>query len=130
MSQWITLFLLFLLLLTLLSLPSNSYPFLVPPPLVPPPLVPPPLVPPPPPPPPPPLVPPPLVPPPLVPPGFCLRDDLAEVRSLMEGEGGAEEQCASLHKHYQHVAREYKKLERRLVECQKKQLEVCETVRL
>ena len=98
MSQWITLFLPFLLLLTLLSLPSNSYPFLVPPP---------------------------LVPPPLVPPGFCLRDDLAEVRSLMEGGGGAEEQCASLHKHYQHVAREYKKLERRLVECQKKQLEVC-----
>ena len=43
----------------------------------------------------------------------------------MDGGGGAEEQCASLHKHYQHVAREYKKLERRLVECQKKQLEVC-----
>ena len=41
------------------------------------------------------------------------------------GGGGAEEQCASLHKHYQHMAREYKKLERRLVECQKKQLEVC-----
>lgn len=44
------------------------------------------------------------------------------------GGGGAEEQCASLHKHYQHMAREYKKLERRLVECQKKQLEVCEIV--
>ena len=63
--------------------------------------------------------------PPPAPPGFCLRDELAEVRSLMEGGGGVEEQCASLHKHYQHVAREYKKLERRLVECQKKQLEVC-----
>ena len=40
----------------------------------------------------------------------------------MEGEG--EGKCQLLHRHYQSLVREFKRLERRLVECQKKQLEV------
>ena len=58
--------------------------------------------------------------------GFSLREALNEVRLLMEAESeGAEERCSSLHRHYQTLARDYKRLEKRLVECQRKQLEVC-----
>ena len=57
--------------------------------------------------------------------GFSLREALNEVRVLMEEEGsGAEERCSSLHRHYQTLVRDYKRLEKRLVECQRKQLEV------
>ena len=57
--------------------------------------------------------------------GFSLREALNDVRLLMEGEGsGAEERCSSLHRHYQTLVRDYKRLEKRLVECQRKQLEV------
>lgn len=59
--------------------------------------------------------------------GFNLREALADVKSLMEGnEEGAswEERCVGLYRHYQALARDYKRSEKRLVECQKKQLEV------
>ena len=55
----------------------------------------------------------------------------------MEGGGGGgggggsseeavswEERCTAIHRHYQVLARDYKRSEKRLVECQKKQLEV------
>lgn len=57
--------------------------------------------------------------------GFSLREALNDVRLLMEGEAvSAEERCSLLHRHYQTMARDYKRLEKRLVECQRKQLEV------
>lgn len=59
--------------------------------------------------------------------GFNLRESLADVKSLMESsEAGLswEERCAGLHRHYQALSRDYKRSEKRLVECQKKQLEV------
>lgn len=56
---------------------------------------------------------------------FSLREALNDVRLLMEGEAvSAEERCSLLHRHYQTMARDYKRLEKRLVECQRKQLEV------
>ena len=57
--------------------------------------------------------------------GFSLREALNEVRLLMEGEGlTPDEKCTTLHRHYQTLVRDYKRLEKRLVECQRKQLEV------
>ncbi len=58
--------------------------------------------------------------------GFNLRESLAEVKSLMEG-GVApwEERCVGMHRHYQALVRDYKRTEKKLTECQKKQLEVC-----
>lgn len=57
-----------------------------------------------------------------------MREALNDVRMLMEGEGsGAEERCSALHRHYQTLVRDYKRMEKRLVECQRKQLEVCWT---
>lgn len=51
------------------------------------------------------------------------------MRLLMEGEStSAEEKCSTLHRHYQTLVRDYKRLEKRLVECQRKQLEVSEHV--
>ena len=35
-----------------------------------------------------------------------------------------EERCMGVHRHYQALVRDYKRSEKRLVECQKKQLEV------
>jgi len=43
---------------------------------------------------------------------------------MMEGGGGAEERSSAVYRKYQLMARDYKRLERRLVECQRKQLEV------
>ena len=60
--------------------------------------------------------------------GFNLRESLSEVKVLMEvgGKGTSwEECCLALHRHYQTLSRDYKRSEKRLVECQKKQLEVC-----
>lgn len=37
---------------------------------------------------------------------------------------GWEERCSSMHRYYQALVRDYKRLEKRLAECQKKQLEV------
>lgn len=62
--------------------------------------------------------------------GFNLRESLAEIKALMEvgvtDEGGAswEERCVGVHRHYQALVRDYKRSEKRLAECQKKQLEV------
>eukprot|EP00731_Ephydatia_muelleri_P032196 Em0023g703a len=56
---------------------------------------------------------------------FLLRDELAEVRTLLDSSTyTAEERCAALHKKYQQLARDYKRLEKSLVQCQRKQLEV------
>lgn len=63
---------------------------------------------------------------------FNLRESLVEVKSLMEGGGSSEEavpweeRCTAIHRHYQVLARDYKRSEKRLVECQKKQLEVAQ----
>lgn len=59
--------------------------------------------------------------------GFNLREALAEVKSLMDGGVASwEERSVGVHRHYQTLVREYKRTEKKLVECQKKQLEVCE----
>lgn len=66
----------------------------------------------------------------LPPPGFNMREALSDVKAIMDVRmtgGGAvswEERCHGLHRHYQSLFREHKKQERKLVECQKKQLEV------
>lgn len=63
-----------------------------------------------------------------------MREALGEVKALMEGSGESgegiswEERCMGLHRHHQALAREYKRIEKRLVECQRKQLEVCSRV--
>ena len=58
--------------------------------------------------------------------GFNLRESQAEVKSLMEGGGAAwEARCVGMHRHYQALVRDYKRTEKKLAECQKKQLEVC-----
>lgn len=57
--------------------------------------------------------------------GFNLREELSDVKALIES-AASEETCAALHKKYQLLARDYKRLERRLVECQRKQLEVAQ----
>ena len=45
----------------------------------------------------------------------------------MDGGGASwEEHGVGMHRHYQALVREYKRTEKKLVECQKKQLEVCE----
>ena len=50
---------------------------------------------------------------------------MSEVKYVMDGETKpADERLTGLHKLYQALARDYKRLERRLVECQRKQLEV------
>ena len=56
--------------------------------------------------------------------GFNLREEMSEVKTVLEGEGEDRAKCNLLHRRYQSLVREYKRLERRLVECQKKQLEV------
>ena len=56
--------------------------------------------------------------------GFNLREEMSEVKTVLEGEGEDRAKCNILHRRYQSLVREYKRLERRLVECQKKQLEV------
>ena len=56
--------------------------------------------------------------------GFNLREEMSEVKTVLEGEGEDGTKCNILHRRYQSLVREYKRLERRLVECQKKQLEV------
>ena len=65
------------------------------------------------------------IPPPPCLPGFNLRDELAEVKALMDGEQEPGQKSHALHRRYQSMAREYKRLERKLADCQKKQLEVC-----
>ena len=55
---------------------------------------------------------------------FNLKENVSEVKTVMEGEGEDRAKCQLLHRHYQSLAREYKRLDRRLVESQKKQLEV------
>lgn len=49
---------------------------------------------------------------------------MSEVQTVLEGEGEDRTKCLALHRRYQALVREYKRLDRRLVECQKKQLEV------
>lgn len=59
--------------------------------------------------------------------GFNLREALADVKALMEANEESqswEERCIGIHRHYQALVRDYKRSEKRLVECQKKQLEV------
>ena len=46
------------------------------------------------------------------------------MKTVLEGEEEDRAKCHILHRRYQSLVREYKRLERRLVECQKKQLEV------
>jgi len=55
-----------------------------------------------------------------------LREAQSEVKALMDLASTMtwEERCQGLQRHYQVLCREYKKQEKRLVECQKKQLEV------
>lgn len=60
--------------------------------------------------------------------GFNLRDEMSEVKTVLEGDGEDGTKCHTLHRRYQSLVREYKRMERRLVECQKKQLEVCQPV--
>lgn len=60
--------------------------------------------------------------------GFNLRDEMSEVKTVLEGDGEDGTKCHTLHRRYQSLVREYKRMERRLVECQKKQLEVCRPV--
>lgn len=56
------------------------------------------------------------------------------MKYLVEGSGADgsvatwEERCLGVHRHYQALVRDYKRSEKRLVECQKKQLEVGVTV--
>ena len=57
--------------------------------------------------------------------GFNLREEMMEVKTVLEGDGEDGTKCHTLHRRYQALVREYKRMERRLVECQKKQLEVC-----
>ncbi|CAI8045333.1 Alpha-taxilin [Geodia barretti] len=57
---------------------------------------------------------------------FNLREEMSEVKTVLEGEGEDGTKCNILHRRYQSLVREYKRLERRLVECQKKQLEVAQ----
>ena len=49
---------------------------------------------------------------------------MSEVRTVLEGEDEDGTKCHTLHRRYQSLVREYKRIDRRLVECQKKQLEV------
>lgn len=55
---------------------------------------------------------------------FNLREEMSEVKMVLEGDGEDGTKCHTLHRRYQSLVREYKRMERRLVECQKKQLEV------
>ena len=52
---------------------------------------------------------------------------MTEVKTVLDGEGEDRTKCHTLHRRYQALVREYKRLDRRLVECQKKQLEVYHT---
>ena len=60
--------------------------------------------------------------------GFCLRDELSEVKLLLESssDGDPEERFTAVHRRYHLLARDYKRLEKRLVECQRKQIEVAQ----
>ena len=58
---------------------------------------------------------------------FNLRESLADVKCLMDSSTDGpswEERCTAIHRHYQALVRDYKRSEKRVVECQKKQLEV------
>lgn len=60
--------------------------------------------------------------------GFCLRESMSEVKCVVDELTGLEdvptEKIETLHKHYQLLVREYKRLERKLTEGQKKFVEV------
>ena len=61
--------------------------------------------------------------------GFSLRESMSEVKRVVEGlahlDGVEGERVELLHKHYQLLVRDYKRLERRVTEGQKKLQEVC-----
>lgn len=57
---------------------------------------------------------------------FNLKDEMIEVRDMMEGTNPPEERLDNLHKKYMNLVRDYKRLERRLAEMQKKNLEVAQ----
>ena len=56
--------------------------------------------------------------------GFLIKDETIEVKEIMEGHLPIEEKLDLLHKKYNTLVRDYKRIERRVTECQKKQLEV------
>ena len=56
--------------------------------------------------------------------GFSLKDETIEVKEIMEGQLPELEKLDLVHKKYTVLVRDYKRLERRLTETQKKQIEV------
>ena len=56
--------------------------------------------------------------------GFVIKDEIIEVKEIMEGHLPIEEKVDVLYKKYNTLVRDYKRIERRVTECQKKQLEV------
>ena len=55
---------------------------------------------------------------------FTLKDETIEVKEIMDGDLPVAEKLDLLHKRYSMLVRDYKRIDRRLTEAQKKQLEV------
>jgi chromosome segregation ATPase len=57
---------------------------------------------------------------------FNLKDELSDIRKLIDHTETSDIKVDSLHKHCMNIVRDYKRLEKRLTECQKKQSEIAQ----